>query len=168
MARHQIPFSKWAANGYLTLTEGNVVDYRKVRADIRARVDHLGVVSKSLEIGYDPWNATETFQELERDGFTMVPIRQGYASLSPPSKELERLVLGSTPQAPLVRHGGHQVLRWNVDCVEVRQDDAGNIKPVKPDRRKSSKRIDGIPAALMAIDRLTRHQDAPVYRTAGF
>jgi len=59
-------------------------------------------------------------------------------------------VTGSTPQAPLLRHGGNPILRWCADSVEVRQDDNGNIKPVKPDRVKSARRIDGIVALIMA------------------
>src|SRR5207253_1202740 len=114
-------------DGWLRSTEGNVVDYAQVRADFQAEVKRLGC--KVTEIAYDPWNATETVQLLEEDGFVMVPIRQGYASLSPPSKELERLVLGSTPERLQFMHGGHPVLRWMVDCVEAMQDPAGNIKP---------------------------------------
>jgi len=61
--------------------------------------------------------------------------------------------MGSTSERPLLRHGGNPVLRWMADCVEVMQDPAGNIKPAKPDRRKSSKRIDGIAALVNAMSR---------------
>lgn len=145
------PLRRWVNEGWLNTTEGNVVDYAKVRADIKAERDRLGCAVH--EIAYDPWNATETVQLLEQDGFNMVPIRQGYASLSAPSKELERLVLGSTAEQLLFRHGGHPVLRWMADCVEAMQDPAGNIKPAKPDRRKSAKRIDGIAAFVNALAR---------------
>lgn len=149
-----VPLLTWVREGHLRLTEGNVVDYGKVRADIRAEADRLGC--KVDSIAYDRWNASETVTELEKDGFEMFPMGQGYASMSGPSKELERLVLGSTAERPLLWHFGHPVLRWMADCVEVRQDDAGNIKPVKPDRRKSAKRVDGIHGAVMAIDRVLR------------
>lgn len=166
-ARHGLPFRRWNAAGYLNLTEGNVVDYAKVRADINATADRLGITKG--EIGYDPWNATEVVQNLEEDGWVMVPIRQGYASLSGACKEIERLVMGSTPEQPMVRHGGHQVLRWNVDCCEVRQDDNGNIKPVKPDRRKSTKRIDTVASMVNAMARaMLREPPKKKYRAAGF
>lgn len=147
--RTGLPLGRWAREGYLRLTEGNVVDYAQVRADIVAEVARLAVTVAS--IGYDPWNASETVQELEAAGYVMVPIRQGYGSLSAPSKLLEALILGSTLEAPLLRHSGHPLLRWNADCVEVRSDDNGNIRPVKPNRVKSSKRIDGIVALIMAV-----------------
>ena len=151
------PLQRWADAGFLRVTEGNVVDYARVRADIAARVAELGV--KVAEVAYDPWNATETALAMQdQDGHTMVATQQGYKTLSPAAKELERLVLGSTPEAPLLRHGGHPVLRWMADCVEVRQDDNGNIRPVKPDRRKSSKRIDGIAALVNAMTRGIHHQ----------
>lgn len=147
-----VPLRKWNKEGWLTFTEGNVVDYSQVRADIREESRALGCTV--VEAGYDPWNASETVQEMEKkDRLTMVPIRQGYASLSAPSKELERLVMGSTPSSPLLRHGGNPVLRWMADCVEVMQDPGGNIKPTKPDRRKAAQRIDGIAALINALAR---------------
>lgn len=147
-----VPLRAWNKAGWLTLTEGNVVDYSAVRADIAAETKRLGCTV--VEVGFDPWNAAETVQEMEKkDRYTMVPIRQGYGSLSAPSKELERLVMGSTPAVPLLRHGGNPILRWMADCVEVTQDPAGNIKPVKPDRRHAAQRIDGIAALVNSIAR---------------
>lgn len=146
-----MPLRRWAADGYLHLTEGNVVDYAQVRADIKARVADLGVTA--TEVVYDPWNATETVLEMQDDGYAPVPLRQGYASLNAPAKALERAVYGSTPERPLFEHGGNPVLRWQADCVEVRQDEAGNIKPAKPDRRKSANRIDGLAACINGLSR---------------
>lgn len=89
----------------------------------------------------------------------MVQLRQGYASLSGPSKELERLVVGSSPSksspkpTPLLRFGWNPVLRWMADCVEIVSDPSGNIKPTKPDRRKAAQRIDGIAALVNALAR---------------
>lgn len=148
----QVPLRRWARDGFLRLTEGDVVDYAKVRADILARVRELGVVLK--QVAYDPYNAAETVQKLEDAGVTMVPVRQGFVSLSPPTKELDRLIRGSRPEAPLIRHGGHPVLRWCVESTDVAVDPGENVKPVKPDRRKSSKRIDGTAAVVNAISRL--------------
>jgi len=161
-----VPLAIWAREGWLRLTEGNVVDYQQMRTDIKAEVARLGC--KVAEVAYDPWNATETVQEMERDGYVMVPTRQGYATLSPACKELERLVMGSTSERPLFRHGGHPVLRWHADCVEVRQDEGGNVKPAKPDRMKSAKRIDGIAAAVNAMSRLMLRQPEKKYRSIGY
>ena len=84
----------------------------------------------------------------------MVPFGQGYASMSSPTKELLNIVI-----AKQIRHGGNPVLRWMADSMTVKQDPAGNIKPVKPDRGKSGKRIDGIVALIMALDRLVRNEN---------
>lgn len=165
--KHGIPFGRWHREGFMRFTEGNVVDYAQMRADIYAEVERLGC--KVAETAFDPWNATETVQLMEQDGWVMVPTRQGYASMTGPCKEIERAVMGSTPDAPMIRHGGHPVLRWNVDCCEVRYDDAGNIKPVKPDRNKSTKRIDGVAALVNSMSRaMLRTPEKKKYRAAGF
>ena len=81
---------------------------------------------------------------------------QGFASMSPPTKDLERLVLEGR-----YRHGGNPVMRWMVDNVVVRSDPAGNLKP---DKQRSVEKIDGVVAAIMALDTATRAQ--PVRRSA--
>lgn len=152
------PLDRWVAEGWLTLTEGNVVDYAQIRADIDARLAHLG--AGVIEIAYDPWQATETALEMAKT-HKMIPLRQGYASLSAPCKEVERLIMGSTPERPMLRHGGNPISRWMADCVDVTADTAENIKPVKPDRRKSANRIDGVAALVNAMARATVGDEAP-------
>lgn len=142
--RDRVPYGLWASQGLLDATPGNVVDY----AFIRSRLNALAGEYEIAEVAYDPWGATKLVTELGDDGFTMVPFRQGFASMSPACKELETLVLGGQ-----LRHGGHPLLRWNAANVAVRQDPAGNLKP---DKAKSTDRIDGIVALLMAVDRATR------------
>lgn len=166
-ARHGLPFDRWHREGFLLLTEGNVVDYATMREDIYAEVARLGC--KVAEVAFDPWNATETVQLMEQDGWVMVPTRQGYATLSGACKEIERVVMGSTPEAPMIRANGHPVLRWCIDCTEVRYDDNGNIKPVKPDRHRSTKRIDGTAALINSMTRaMLREPPKKKYRAAGF
>lgn len=149
--KHRLPFARWAAEGFLTLTEGNVVDYDRVVADILAEEKRLGC--KLGEIGYDEWNATQTVIGLEKLGYTCKRIPQTYSGFSAAMKEVERLVEGSTSTRPLYRHSGHPILRWNADVVQIRQDDNENMRPVKPERHKTAARIDGIVAALMARSR---------------
>lgn len=158
--RDMVPYDVWAKQGFIKLTPGDVIDY----AFIRHRIKELFELYQLAEIGHDPWNATDIVTRLtEDDGLTLVPIRQGWASLSAPSKEFEKRVLGKK-----LRHNGNPVLKWMMDCCSIRSDPAGNIKPVKPDRAKTSKRIDGIVAAIMAIDRLTRNENRPsVYEERG-
>jgi phage terminase large subunit-like protein len=113
------------------------------------------------EIAYDRWNATQLVRDLEDDGATMVPFGQGFVSMSAPTKELLNLVLSHR-----VRHGGHPVLRWMADNMVVRKDPAGNLKP---DKEKSTEKIDGMVALIMALDRAMRHEGegSSVYETRG-
>ena len=99
-------------------------------------------------------------QNLEGLGFTVVPFGQGYKDMSPPTKELMKLTLEGK-----IAHGGHPVLRWMMDNIYVKTDPAGNIKP---DKQKSTERIDGVVALIMALDRSIRQETfKSVYETRG-
>ena len=87
-------------------------------------------------------------QNLEGMGFTVVPFGQGFKDMSPPTKELMKLTLEKR-----IAHGGHPVLRWMMDNVFIRTDPAGNIKM---DKEKSTEKIDGAVATVMALDRAIR------------
>lgn len=139
--RDRVPYPTWVAEGALTATEGDVVDYDRVRAEI----NDLGARFDIREIPADRWNASQLITQLAGDAFTIFPFGQGYASMSAPSKEFEALVIGGR-----LAHGGHPVLRWMASNVAVEEDAAGNLKPSK---RKSTERIDGIVAAIMAVGR---------------
>lgn len=139
--RDRVPYSTWVRQGLVTATPGNVIDY----GYIRNQINELAALYDVREVAYDPWNATQLSIELMGDGINMVEMRQGFASLSGPSKELLRLVLSKG-----VAHGGNAVLRWMADNTAARQDPAGNVKP---DKAKSTGRIDGIVASVMAIGR---------------
>jgi phage terminase large subunit-like protein len=106
------------------------------------------------EIAFDPWNATQIVTELGGDGFVMVKFGQGYASMSAPTKELERLVNGQ-----LSAFNRNPVMRWMAKNMSVKSDPAGNVKP---DKDASAEKIDGIVAAIMGIARATASQsEAP-------
>lgn len=143
--KDRVPYDFWERQGLIKATEGDVIDYDQIREDIR----ELGERFNIREIAYDRWGATQIATQLEGDGFTMVAFGQGFASMSAPTKELEKLVLGRQ-----IAHGGHPVLRWMASNVAIRQDPAGNVKP---DKARSTEKIDGIVALIMAIDRATRH-----------
>ncbi|MHB1126866.1 MAG: terminase TerL endonuclease subunit [Bacillota bacterium] len=144
--KDRVPYSTWVRQGLVTPTPGNVIDY----GAIRKKINDLGAIYNIREVGHDPWNATQLALDLQGDGFTMVPVRQGFASLSPPTKELLNFVLSKR-----LRHGGNPVLRWMADSMVVKTDAAGNLKP---DKSKSTARIDGMVALIMAIDRATRNE----------
>jgi phage terminase large subunit-like protein len=144
--RDRVPYDEWARRGWLIPTPGNVVDYEAVRQQLKAWAALYDV----REIAFDPWNATDLVTRLQdQDGFTCVPLRQGFASLAAPTQSLGKAILGRA-----LRHDGHPVLRWNISNVAVETDAAGNIKLSK---RASTERIDGAAALVMAMDRMDRN-----------
>ena len=144
--RDRVPYDQWAREGWLTATPGPAVDYDAVRLALLAWCAEFDV----RMIAYDPWNATDLVSRLEKqDGLPCVPMRQGFGSLSAPTKSLEKAVL--TRQ---LRHDGHPVLRWCVSNVAVESDPAGNLKPSKV---LSTERIDAVVALIMAVDVMDRH-----------
>ena len=144
--RDHVPYDQWARRGFIQTTEGNVVHY----GFIERFICELGERYDIREIAHDRWNATMMVQTLEDDGFTMVPFGQGFKDMSPPTKELMRLVLEHR-----LCHGGHPVLRWNMDNAFVRTDPAGNLKL---DKEKSTEKVDGAVALVMALDRAMKNQ----------
>ena len=131
-------------SGYLKTTEGDVVHY----GFIEKFIEELGERFNIQEIAFDCWGAVQMVQNLEGMGFTVVPFGQGFKDMSPPTKELMKLVLEQK-----VAHGGHPVLRWMMDNIFIRTDPAGNIKP---DKAKSTEKIDGAVATVMVLDRAIR------------
>ena len=156
--RDHVPYDVWERKGYLQTTEGNVVHY----GYIEKFIERLGERFNIREIAFDRWGAVQMVQNLEGMGFTVVPFGQGFKDMSPPTKELMKLVLEQR-----IAHGGQSVLRWNMDNIFIRTDPAGNIKA---DKEKSTEKIDGAVATIMALDRAIRcGNDAgeSVYDTRG-
>ncbi|HEM3660408.1 TPA: terminase large subunit [Streptococcus suis] len=145
--RDHVLYDVWERQGYIKTTEGNVVHY----GFIEKFIEDLSEIYHIKEIAYDRWNATQMVQNLEGMGLTMVPFGQGYKDMSPPSKELYKLMLEGK-----IQHGGHPVLKWMGQNVVMRQEPAGNIKP---DKEKLVEKIDGIVALIMGLDRCIRHQN---------
>ena len=142
--RDYVPYDVWERQGYLQTTEGNVVHY----GYIEKFIEQLGKKFNIREIAFDRWGAVQMVQNLEGMGFTVVPFGQGFKDMSPPTKELMKLTLEQK-----LAHGGHPVLRWNMDNIFIRTDPAGNIKA---DKEKSTEKIDGAVATIMALDRAIR------------
>lgn len=142
--RDHVQYDLWERQGYLQTTEGDVVHY----GFIEKFIEELGERFNIQEIAFDRWGAVQMVQNLEGMGFTVVPFGQGFKDMSPPTKELMKLVLEQK-----IAHGGHPVLRWMMDNIFIRTDPAGNIKP---DKAKSTEKIDGTVATVMALDRAIR------------
>lgn len=141
--RDGMPYQRWANQGFIELSPGDVIDYR----DIMARLEWAAEVFDLQEICFDPWNSRQISTPLTEKGYACIEIRQGYASLSEPSKKLLELVTCGK-----LRHGGNPVLRWNASCVSTKETN-DNLIFTKPERSKNSSRIDGISATVNALAR---------------
>lgn len=137
--RENINYDRWVADGYVTVTPGNVIDYDFVKADILRRTADYDLRSSA----YDRWNASQTIIDLQNEGMVCNPFGQGYGSMSAPTREFEKLVLTGR-----IEHFGNPVLRWMLASTVVKSDPAGNIKP---DKERSTQKIDGIVASIMAL-----------------
>lgn len=136
--------SRWVREGWLTATPGNVADYDFIKETIRQDRDTFRVRS----IGYDPWNASQLTNDLVSERAPLVKVRQGFITMSPPLKETQRLIKWGTPERPALRHGGHPIVRWCVDNLSVAMDASGNVKP---DKKNSGDKIDGVSALCTAM-----------------
>jgi len=145
--RDHVPYDVWEKQGLVKTTECNVIHY----GFIESFIEELGTKYNIKEIAFDRWGAVQMVQNLEGLGFTVVPFGQGYKDMSPPTKELMKITLEKR-----LAHGGHPVLKWMMDNIHVRTDPAGNIKP---DKEKSTEKIDGAVALIMALDRSIRHEN---------
>lgn len=154
---HKVNYVMWRDAGYITATPGNVTDYDFILADIL----NADKIYNLREVAYDPYSAHQIATELDNDhGITMVEHRQGYLSMSEPSKNFEKKILSGELKADK-----NPVLRWCVDNLVVTEDAAGNIKPVK---NKAREKIDAAVAAIMALGRAVLHFDeSSVYEKRG-
>ena len=155
--KHHVPYDKWVRDGFLNSTEGNIIHYEF----IEQKILDLRSVYEINEVAFDDWGAAQMIQRLQdMTAIEYISFRQGFKSFSPPSKEMMRLVLDKK-----IQHGGHPVLRWMFNNVFIETDAAGNIKPSK---EKSSEKIDGAVATIMALDRAVRQKKhKSVYDTRG-
>ncbi|PAU98085.1 terminase [Paracoccus salipaludis] len=156
--RDRVPYDVWRDQGFLVATPGNATDF----AFIEAEIVNLAGRFDLRELAYDRTFAGEIVQHLQDEGINLVQFGQGFLSMAAPTAELERLAVSR-----LLWHGGHPVLRWNASNVAVRHDPAGNIKP---DKERSSERIDGIVALCNALGRAMMRDESAgrsVYQARG-
>jgi phage terminase large subunit-like protein len=137
--RDRVDYLGWIRDGHIRATDGNVTDYDVIRRDIVQLSQQYNI----RQIGIDRWNATQLSTQLQGDGIDVVGFGQGFGSMSSPSKLTENLVCSEK-----LRHAGHPVLAWMAANVAIQSDHQGNIKPSK---QKSTERIDGMVALVMAL-----------------
>jgi len=155
-------YLKWEKKELVTATPGNVIDYDYILDEL----DGMRLDYELQELAYDPFGSWEIIQELQKRGFVLeekaagyghpllVTFRQGWKTMSAPTKDFIAMVVDRQNRGRF-RHGGNPVLRWNVDNLVLWQDKAGNVTP---DKAKSSEKIDGVVASIMALDRALKHQ----------
>lgn len=146
----KVPYQDWAKHGLLTLTPGGATDLDKVLEDI---IELCRRFSPG-QVGFDPWNSEGFRRSMVEAGIPFEPVRQGYRTLSPFSKDFERAFIQRE-----LEHYRNPILRWMVGNAAVETDTAGNIKPAK---NRSTDRIDGLVAAIMAYGLLNSREAAPV------
>lgn len=139
----KIPYRAWARAGYLTITPGDVVDYRFISTWIREQVDTLGVNLR--EVCYDPYNATHFAQELDAQGIMTVEVRQGMRTLSEPTKAFREEAYRDN-----ILHEANPLLDWAISNAVTKRDHNENIML---DKEKSTNRIDPIAAVINAFSR---------------
>jgi len=151
-----VQYRLWVEQGYIETTPGNSIDPDYILDQVEQDADLFDID----QVAFDRWGAARVVTTLENKGLTMVQFGQGYASMNPPMKELERLVLSGK-----IRHGNNPVLTWMADNLVARMDPSGNIKP---DKEKSREKIDGMVALIMALDLALRHPEKKsVYEKRG-
>lgn len=156
----KVPYTYWVEQGLIHPTPGDVIDYDFIEQMLLEDAKAFEI----QEIAYDPWKAQEIVNHFTEGGFAMVPIYQRYSGMAAPTDTFEKMVLNRQ-----IAHGGNPILRWMMSCTEVKSDRQGNIMPMKPQRDRSGKRIDGIVAAIMAVGRavIATNASPSVYETRG-
>lgn len=149
--RYAAQYKAWKRSGILKTTAGETTDWAFVREQIFRDAEKFELI----DLGVDRWQAHQITTELEAEGLIVAGMGQGFVSMAGPTKEFERRLL-----ARKIRHGGNPMLRWMASGVAVKQDPAGNIKVAKPPREAAAPKVDGIVAAIMALDRLMRHEES--------
>jgi phage terminase large subunit-like protein len=140
----KVPYQAWIDKKLVFATPGNVIDYDYIEADIMEQAELYQIE----EYCYDPYHAQEIVNHMTDAGITMLPIRQGYAMMSPFCGAYEQKVLSCQ-----MAHNNNPVMNWMISCVEMKADRQGNVMPMKPRRGSSGKRIDGVVANIMSLGR---------------
>lgn len=153
--RDGVRYDQWVSEGLIELTPGNTTDWEYVTD----RICQIRATYEVRVVAYDRYGARDVAQRLMKEGLEVIDWGQGYLDMSPACKRVEQLAIQGK-----IHHGGHKVLRWNIDCCSIMTDPAGNIKPVKPERRRATKRIDGVVAMCMAAGVQARQPEPVEYK----
>jgi phage terminase large subunit-like protein len=151
----KVPYGLWVQQGYLHTMEGSTIDNEVVERRIVELCNEWDI----REIDFDPWNARDSMSRLLRESLPVVKVEQTTANLSNATKTLETLILSGK-----IRHDGHPVLRWNISNAVAESDNNGNVRPSK---KKSYERIDGVSALVTALSRAILDEGESIYASRG-
>jgi phage terminase large subunit-like protein len=136
------PLDQWAKDGHIKLTEGNIISKKQIKKDI----GEIATIFRIEELGYDPWKASELASDLNEEyGIVVADIAQGHRSLGEATVEMLDAVKDGK-----FHHGNHPITTWMASAVVGRYDINMNVVPNK---KKSKQKIDGISAAVNALER---------------
>lgn len=144
--QHKVPYPLWKQQGLLIATPGDTVDYEFIKEKIKA----LSKIYSIEEIAYDPWNGSQLNQDLKNEGFEMVVFRQNFTNMSPATKNFQIATLKNK-----ICHGNNPISNWCASNMILTMDAKGNVMP---DKQKSTEKIDGMIAGIIATDRAMRHE----------
>jgi phage terminase large subunit-like protein len=156
--RDGIPYAQWAADGYISLTPGDVTDFALVEQAIKT----LCQIHKVSLLAYDPAFAQELAQRLEKERIPLAAFKQGPATFTEPCLKVERLIYGRK-----LLHEVNPVTRWCFDCAMVKSTEYGMMRLVKPSKNTNSKRIDGAIATTMAVGIAHNSTPKSIWETRG-
>jgi phage terminase large subunit-like protein len=151
VSNDNVNYDVWIEQQYIIETPGNVLDYEFIYAFITGETwsgkdaeDFEGLVNmfNIVSSAYDMWNSAQIVSKMEEYGMVMNKFGQGFRSMSTPTKDIERIIIGCK-----VVHGGNPVLRWNFSNVELQTSPAGDIKI---DKKKSAEKVDGAVTFVMS------------------
>lgn len=140
--KDKVPYTMWSKQGYLILTPGNSVDYEVVSDLINSNGEKYDIET----CAYDPWMSKAILSQIN-PGLEMLAFPQGYAYMSPAVDEFEKAVIDKS-----INSGDNPIMRWMIGNTELKSDSNGARRPIKPDRNKSTKRIDGVVASIMSYN----------------
>ncbi|WP_158566441.1 terminase large subunit [Micromonospora craterilacus] len=146
-------FQRWCDQEWITVTDGNVIDYQSIYEAIEEDHEQFAIV----DVTYDKWSGEPVRQEItERTGLECYESGTTYDRMTGPMTEFSRALT-----AREYRHGGNPVARWMAEHLKGKSpaDDPDRVRPVKPDRKTQHVRIDGLPALFFAIDGQMRGDD---------
>ena len=154
--KDKVDYMTWIRDKHIIATSGDVADYNFIKHKIKELVTEFNIQS----IAYDRWNASQLVIDLTNDGVPMAPFGQGFLSMSAPTKEFEKIILGEQ-----LVHNGNPVMSWAINNVAIQEDPAGNLKPNKA---KSTEKIDPVVAAIMSLgEHMTTEDMDSIYDQRG-